>query len=227
MKNSLTALFFVIPMLLSAQSVKVNQDKENVQGGDAEGYSVELDATAAEVESAFVKYIKAVGKSKRSGKEWSFATPIINGKTYALPVYALIRERGNKGTAFVGIKTSEWSSGSADVKKDIEKMVYDFGVFFYRERVQKQIDESTRAFEAVQREQQRLTNQNKTLTTQLENNKKQKIQIEKNLENNKIDFENLTKKLEKNKHDQDSVAVAAEQIRRVVEMQKEKQKKIN
>ena len=46
------------------------------------------------------------------------------------------------GTAWIGIKASEWTAETSGVKNDIEKMVYDFGISFYREKVQRQIDES-------------------------------------------------------------------------------------
>lgn len=48
-----------------------------------------------------------------------------------------------------------------------------------------------------------------------------------NLEHNKLDYETLLKNIDKNKHARDSVALAGEQIKKVIEQQKEKQGKIN
>ncbi|MBT1706483.1 hypothetical protein KK060_24630 [Fulvivirgaceae bacterium PWU20] len=50
-----------------------------------------------------------------------------------------------------------------DVIKDVEKLVHDFGVSFYRDKVQQQIDESNRALQAVEKQQLRLVGQNKDL----------------------------------------------------------------
>src|SRR3546814_4443436 len=66
----------------------------------------------------------------------------------------------------------------------------------------------SRALQAVEKKQMRLVNQHKDLSNKIENNKKQKIELEKSLVENKIDFEDLTKKLEGNARAQDSVAVA-------------------
>ena len=70
-------------------------------------------------------------------------------------------------------------------------------------------------------------NENKSLNTKLEDNKREKIQLDKSIENNKLENETLLKKIGKNKHDQDSVTLAGEQVKKVVEMHKEKQKKVN
>jgi hypothetical protein len=51
--------------------------------------------------------------------------------------------------------------------------------------------------------------------------------LEKSLENNKTENQELLKRIEQNKKAQDSVAVAAEQIKKVVEMHKERQRKVN
>ncbi|WP_254157854.1 hypothetical protein [Chryseosolibacter indicus] len=58
---------------------------------------------------------------------------------------------------------SELPSTIEDVIKDVEKLVHDFGVSFYRDKVQQQIDESNRALQAVEKQQLRLVGQNKDL----------------------------------------------------------------
>jgi hypothetical protein len=105
--------------------------------------------------------------------------------------------------------------------------MHDFGVKFYREKIQVQIDESLRAAQAVDKQQQKLTNENKNLNVKLEDNKREKIQLEKSIENNKLANADLLKKIAKNKHDRDSVALAGVQIKKVMEAQKEKQRKVN
>lgn len=226
MKKILLPGFFLLSVVACAQTVTVKKETVRVKGESAEGFEVELDGNAAEVESLFTKYLKPVGKAKKGPDGYSISLPIVNGKNYTSPLYAMVRDKG-KGAAWIGIKLSEWPINIEEVNKDIEKMVYDFGVSFYRDKIQKQIDESNRALMAVERQQQRLLNQNKDFSTKLDNNKKEKVQLEKSLENNKLQFDALTHKLEKNKKDQDSVAVAAEQIRKVIEMQKDKQRKVN
>ena len=90
-----------------------------------------------------------------------------------------------------------------------------------------QIDEAQQASDAVDKQKQRLLNQNKDLANKLVNNEQQKIQLEKSLETNKLDHLVLLQKIENNKKSQDSVANAGVQIKKVVELHKERQRKVN
>jgi hypothetical protein len=226
MKRILLFAFLSSVTPLFAQTVKVTKETVKLKGEPAEGFEVILDGTAESVESQMIKYLKPVGKTKKMEDLYAISLPLINGKNYTSPVYAMVRDKG-KGAAWIGIRPSEWPSSMDSLKNDMERMLYDFGVTFYRDKIQAQIDESNRALQAVERQQQKLVSQNKDLGTKLENNKQQKIELEKSLENNKLEFEALTKKIEQNKKDQDSVAFAGEQIRKVIEMQKDKQRNVN
>jgi hypothetical protein len=226
MKNIYILLFTLSSFAGFTQTVKVTKETVRLKGESAEGYEVQLDGTSNEVESQLNKYLKSVGKSKKADDAYAYSLPLINGKNYTSPLYAMVRDKGT-GAAWIGIRPTEWTSGTDEISKDIEKMLYDFGVNFYKEKIQQQIDESNRALMAVERQQQRLLNQEKDLTTRVTDNKNEKIQLERALENNKLQFESLTKKLAQNKKDQDSIAIANDQIKKVIEMQKEKQRRIN
>ena len=211
-----------------AQNVKVRKDNAGVKGDQVAGYAVDLKGSAAEVTASLVKYLKTTGKVRQSGELITVSEPTVNGIKYASGFYAVTSARGESTTAWIGIVDKEWSKAEAErVNKELEKMLHDFGVEFYRSQIQVQVDESTRASAAVAKQQQRLLNEGKSLSTKLEDNKREKVQLEKSLENNKLENAELLKKIEKNKHDQDSVALAAEQIKKVVEMHREKQRKVN
>jgi hypothetical protein len=226
MKQNFILIFLGFALSLQAQTIKVTNESVRLQGESAEGTETVLDGTFEEVEASLLKYMKPVGKMKKGDEAYAISLPMVNGKNYTSPLYAVVRDKG-KGAAWIGIRPSEWTGNSDELKKDIEKLVYDFGVNFYRDKIQAQIDESTRALQAVERQQQRLINQNKDLDSKLEGNKKEKIQLEKSLENNKVEFESLNKKIAQNKLDQDSVAVAGEQVKKVIQMQKDKKAKVN
>jgi hypothetical protein len=213
---------------MSAQTVKVKKENSNVKGEIAEGYAVELEGTLSDVNTSFVKFLKIYGKPKQSEGILILAEPVINSRTYTNPVFAVVKDNGKTSTTWIGIKTSAWpADDAAAVSKELEKMLYDFGVKFYRDKIQVQIDETNRAYQAVEKQKQRLVNENKTLLTKIEDNKREKIQLEKALANNKLENELLLKKIEKNKLDQDSVALAGEQIKKVTELHKERQRRVN
>lgn len=220
-----------IPLVISsyavAQTVKVKKEKSTIKGEVMEGYSVELQGTGAEVSTSFGKFLKTIGKTKQ-GEFFTVSEPDINGLTYSQPIYGTTNENGKSATAWIGVNPSAMEKQDADkLDRELEKLMREFGVKFYRDKIQVQIDESMRATQAVEKQKQRLLNENKNLSSKLEDNKRQKIQLEKSIVDNKADHENLLKRIEQNKKAQDSVAIAAEQIKKVVELHKEKQRKVN
>jgi hypothetical protein len=211
-----------------AQTVNVKKEKTRIKNDYADGFEVELQATFEEVEASLTKFMKTFGKFKSVENFMVVNEPVIQGRPYTTPVYGANKQVGNIISAWVGIKTDDWKKEDAEtVNHDLEKMLHDFGVTFYREKIQKQIDESVRAGQAVERQQQRLQNQNRDLNGKMDDNRREKIQLERSLENNKIELETLTKRLEKNKKDQDSVAIAGDQIKKVIEMHRERQRKVD
>jgi hypothetical protein len=132
-----------------------------------------------------------------------------------------------KAQVWLGIDTAEWKTSSASVLERIEKIVYQFGVTFYQEQIQKEVDETQRAFDATEKQIVRLTNQVKDLTLRLSNNEQEKIHLEKSLEANSLEHAVILQKIENNKKSQDSVVNAGLQIKKMLDVKKEKQKKVN
>jgi hypothetical protein len=225
-KRFLLILFIAMNFPMLAQSVKVSKETSRIKGESVEGYAVELEGTPEEVTAAYTKYIRSFAKLKMGANLITTSEVVIKGTSYKSPIYASVTEKGTRSVAWIGLKESEWSNDAEKVSKEFERMLHDFGVKYYRDKIQAQIDESVRALQAVEKQQQRLVTENKNLNTRLENNEKEKIQLEKSLDVNKLEKLNLLTKIEQNKKSQDSVAVASEQIKKVVEMHKERQKKV-
>ncbi len=227
-KFALLLTLIFISLITLAQTVKVKKESARIKGENIEGFEIELEGAYADVNASLVKYLKAMGKVKQSGNEITINEPTLNSTNYSVPVFATTKEKGKSISAWIGIKSSEWPTDNVDkVNAALEKQLHEFGVKFYRDKIQVQVDESVRASQAVEKQQQKLANQNKELNTKLEDNKREKIQLEKSIENNKLEFETLLKKIEKNKHDQDSITIAGDQIKKVIEMHKTRQSKVN
>lgn len=218
----------VIPVFSFSQTVVVKKEKSRINGEQLEGFEVILEGKAEDVRAAYIKFLKPIGKTKQTSDNITINEPSLNGIGYTKPFFALIKENGSTTTAWIGINPAGWDeTESKQVNNELEKLMKEFGVKFYRDKIQVQVDESLRAQQAVEKQQQRLVNENKLLTTKLEDNKREKIQLEKSIENNKLEYEELLKKIENNKHAQDSVTLVGEQVKKVVEANKEKQRKVN
>lgn len=216
-------LLVIVPLASHAQIIDVKQETAWIDGEKINGFQVDLIASAEEVENSLSRFLKSIGKPKSSAHYLTIAEATIGGRKSGNILYATSKVSGKTTATWIGtLSAGEETSQN----QDLQKLVYDFAVTFYREKIQLQIDESLRALQAVEKQQARLINQHKDLNNKIDNNKKEKIALEKAFVQNRTDLDDLTKKLASNGEAQDSVAVAAEQIRKVVEMHRERQRKV-
>ena len=228
--NKLASFSLAIMLSLNAysQTIKVNSKSNRVKGTLCLGFALDIDGKAKDVEDALAKFLKDYGKTRVSFDYVAVPSPTLGGTLYdGKTLYGTTTGDDAKAQTWMGIDTAEWKSNSSATLERIEKMVYQFGVKFYRDLIQKEIDESQQAFEATEKQKLRLVNENKNLNTRLANNEQDKIKLEKLLEINKLDHAVLLQKIENNKKAQDSVNTAGLQIKKVVEAKKERQRKVN
>jgi len=228
-KKFCAVVLMVIPAASFAQKVSVSKDTERVKGSNIDGYATELSGTIEEVGASYTKYLKTFGKIKSSGNQVPLSEAEISFTKYSAPLYATTHSKGEKIMVWVGLNASEWPTPeqAEQALKDLEKVVYDFGVKFYRDKVQVDIDESVRAQQAAEKQTLRLQNESKNLNSRLEFNQKEKLRLEKALAENKLEYETLLSTIARNKKAQDSVALATDQIKKMVEIHKERQRKVN
>jgi hypothetical protein len=225
--------FFWAGMLLCtgtlAQTVTVKSQSETVKSEKVEGYGTELAGKKEEVQSAWQKYLKDIGKVKQGSGQVTITEPVFNGLVFSKGlIYGLIQNDGDKTSVWLGVKPDEWDSKDVDrVNNELEKAVHQFGIKYYRDKIQAQIDDAQEAFDAVEKQKQRLVNQSKDLAVNLLNNEQQKIQLEKSIETNKFENAVLHVKIEKNKKAQDSLAQAGAQIQKIKLMHQDRQRKVN
>lgn len=213
-----------------AQTVSVYTESEKVKSDKITVYATTLDGKKDEISGAWNKFLKELGKLKQNSDPMVLSEATVNGVAYPGKfIYAGFKKKNEtSGTVWIGISPTEWNDEKVrNLNEDLEKLVKQFGVRFYREQVQNEIDETQQALEAVEKQKQRTLNQNKDLTLKLSNNEQEKIQLEKSIENNKLENAALKIKLENNKKAQDSLLNVGVQIQKVLEQQKEKQRKIN
>ncbi len=227
--------FFVLATLVVfsstafAQKVIVSKRSDRVKSENAEGYSSDLDAKADDVRTSLGRFMKEAGKTKNTGDVITVNEPVINGTVYMKGIlYATVAGSDLKTRVWIGLIPGEWNPSDVETAtKEIEQMVYRFGIKYYRDGIQKQIDEAQQASDAVDKQAQRLTNEEKSLNNKLQNNDQEKIRLEKALEANKLEDLVLKQKLINNKKSQDSIAAAGVKIKEVIGSHRERQGKVN
>jgi len=220
---------FVITSSVLAQKVTVTSRASKINNESADGYSSDLDGSSEDVRIALGKFLKESGKTKSNGDMIAVAEPVINGTVYAKGfLYGTVNGSEVKTRVWIGIVKNQWNAEEAEtILKDIEQMVYRFGIKFYKDKIQLDIDQAQQAADAVTKQTQRTTNEGKQLQNKLTANDQEKIRLEKALEANKLEDLVLKQKIVNNKKSLDSLANAAEKIKTVIESHKERQGKVN
>jgi len=228
-KFGLVIICIVAFVTAFSQRVTTDQQAHKIDGSDAEGYATTLEGKKEDVSVAWNKLIKDFGKSRPGAGYVAISEPALGGTVYKKGfIYTDINDKGENTQVWLGIKEAEWEVNDIGiVKKDLEKEVYRFGIKYYKDKIQAQIDEAIRALDATNRQSQRLVNQNKDLNIQLGNNEQEKIKLEERIKSNELEHLVLLQKIENNKLAQDSVTQVGEKIKKVIDMHKERQQKVN
>ncbi|HEY5823150.1 MAG TPA: hypothetical protein VIT44_02220, partial [Cyclobacteriaceae bacterium] len=191
---SICLLFFVS---LHAQTVTVKKQQDRVKGENTDGYGTDLEGKKEDISLAWSKFLKEVGKAKSLNDVLTISEPALGATVYPKGIlYATSSGDQEKGRVWIGLKEAEWTVNDIGmVNAELEKLVYRFGIKFYKDKIQLQIDEAQRASDAVDKQKQRLLNQSKDLVLKLGNNDQEKIRLEKAVEANKLEHEVLLVKI--------------------------------
>ncbi len=227
MKKVLTLCLLFIGPLVCAQTVVVTKADQRIKGDKAFGYASTLEASKTEVNASLLKYMKAFGKAKQQDDLIVVAETTLNGQTYTKPLYAKVSGDGSTAKAWIGVSLKEWSPDSANITTQLEGLTKTFGVNFYRDKIQGQIDEAQQALDAVEKQQQRAGNEHKNLQQKISNNQNEHAQLLKALQSNRTDSVALFLKLGENMKTKDSLVMVSEKVKKALEFQKERQKKVN
>lgn len=218
-------IFMLAGVLAYAQKVTVSAGSERINGKNCDGYSTLVTGSVEEVNTSLTKYLKTLGKVKTTGNQFLVSEAQVNLIKYVNPFFAVSKVKGEQVMVWMG--ASEESDSVKSIRNELEKLVYNFGVKFYKDKIQTDIDESLRAQNAAEKQRQRLTLEGKNLASRQEMNAKEKIRLEKALADNKLDSTKFVTALARNRKSLDSLAIAAEQIKKMVEAHKERQRKVN
>ncbi len=222
------ASFFVSYAAL-AQVVDVKPQSHKVKGGNAEGYASIVDGKAEDIESAWSRFVKGLGKTKAFSDLSIISDPILNGNEYkGMTIFTDFVTKNNATRVWLGWKPAEWlESERESVDKELSKQVFQFTLKFYQDVALGQIEESEQAVRAVERAQQRAVKEGSDLQIRIEENSRERVQLERSLETNKFNHTILLQKLENNRKSLDSLQIALDQVKKAVDLQRQKLREIH
>ncbi len=230
--NKFTLLVVSIFVFVSAQAqtVVVKKQSEKIKGESLEGFGVDVEGKKSDAANTLTKILKEHGKIKFLSADPIIVTnPMLSGALYEKGIlYATAKENNATTTLWIGTKASDWQGTDAEtIDKQLEKLVYQTGIQFYRDQVQAQIDQTQQAADAVAKQISRTISQGQDLVKKLENNGQEKIKLENAIEFNKLENAVLKVKIENNKKAQDSLVSATANIQQMKQVHEDRLRKIN
>ena len=206
--STLMALMLGFYGMTWAQKVSTEEKSERLLGRQIKGYATTLVGT--EIREAWLKYLREHGRVRDRESYLE-----VRDLSFISAKEDTVFSKLNQGQATTAI----WV-GSTGKQLGLQEFLHSFGVKYYQDEIQEKIDESERVKRMAVRQQHRLVNENKNLNLRLDNNVKDSVRLVEAIKKNQLERVELLQKLDDNAKAQDSVKIELEEIREIIEKQK-------
>jgi hypothetical protein len=217
----------VVSATLNAQTVTVNEVKEQVMGDKVDALkTVLVIADSRKVEKQWTDYLKNFGKVSSDAGMLIVEEAIINGisasvtSTSAITCYSRVtlKEEGTEvwwaikdGDKFIGpnVKSTKFQRA--------KKLLHQFGVDIYVNEINEDIAEADRVINNAAKEYDRLLRISTNLDKRLEKNRYEKIKLEEKLVENINDSTQIMLQMQQNSTDQENALKEIEKLKQARE----------
>jgi len=222
--------FFLSFGFAFSQEIKVNAENKTIDRVDYTGFITYAEGPFNDHKDLWTKEMKNKGKVKKNNSYFrieDFVFPqitekLLNGCTQVL------QERDSTVSIWLGIDVSSLEQNEASkVIEEIKGLLYNYVLDYRKSAVLKDIEEAERAAAFTSRKHQKLLSDLETLELKLLDAQNEKSRLEESIKSIEFEIQVLQQKIENNKEDQETTYNQLEQIRKVLEMHKEKLKKLN
>jgi len=227
----LVTIVFLITTISSAQKIRILESTEQVGEVSRSGLYTLIDLDAKYIEKAWERHLKNYGRMETSKGIYSIpAANIRDVSSSTCNIFSTVQStsKGAKVWWAIDMGNSYASSASNNrAYKAAEKILYDFALAAYKTDVNEQINDAEKALGAAVRNREKQQKHGEHLKKSVERNKEEKIELEKKLQTNKDNLVQLEKDIEKNIEEQKAAAKDEEEMKKAVELVKEKLKELN
>jgi len=222
--------FFLNFSFVFAQEITVKEESKAIEKVTYAGYETTVNGSVEKHRDAWTKLLKNKGKVRKKNSLYfleDFVFPQITDKLLT-GVTQINQSRDSVVTIWLGIDSSvleEEESGK--LMNEISGMLYTYVLDYKKSLVLNDIQNAERAAAFTSRQHQRLLQNLENLTLRLLDAENEKRRLEESVKTMELEIEVLKQRIENNKADQEKTYEELEQIRKVLEMHKERLKKLN
>ena len=223
-------LFCNMHVTAQDQSVSINSASGRVNSKNYKGFSSIINGPVSAVEDSWLAHVWDLGKVRRKRNFYRVSElPFSDKALDSTLVYTRVTSTADStGRIWVGLDDGSIDEENLDaLNKDLSIFLENYSYQYYREVVQKQIDESERAAQFQSKKHQKLISDGNRLDLNLTDSKAQKVRLQELIEKATLDIANLEQLIGTNKTDVEQAYQDLEKIKSVVEAHKAKLKTMN
>lgn len=224
----LLGFYLILNINVEGQVISVEESTTRINEMRLSGSKTRVEGDSRDVELFLKQQLRELGKVRDRNTYLEISDVTLSGDEYGERIfYAEIKGNETVRTVWFGADTEGLSELGVKLLTDkLNQFMYDFAIGFYKNEVQKEIDESEKAENYAIRQQRRLERDSVSLLNSLESNEEQLIKLQQAIEDNKLEHERLLLQIEQNKLALDSADITLYRIREVILKQKKKKESI-
>jgi len=224
----LLVLLSLVSGVSNAQKVLVKTIDQLILGQNYTGQAVQVELEHKNVERAWVRYLKELGKleqNKNVLEMKNVVVPEIQGDVRVLSLMTTTLE----GTSifWVLLKNNEALSSASAEFASARKFLYDFVLSLYRDDVNKQIADADKSVEEAVERHDRKVRESLEIARDLQRSRNDKLRLQKQMEENSINFQRLKGDSLQAELDKSETLKEIDKLRKITEEKKNKLKDFN
>lgn len=227
---SIILTFFSSLSFAFSQEITVKPENKTISGTEYVGFISSVEGSFDNHKDLWIKEMKNKGKVKKSNSYYKiedFVFPQITEKLLTGCTQVAL-QRDSTVSIWLGIDVSTLEQDEASkVEEEVKGIVYNYILDYRKSAVLKDIEDAERAAAFTSRKHQKLISELETLQLKLLDAQNEKTRLEESIKSIEFEINVLQQKIENNKTDQETTYKQLEQIRKVLEMHKERLKKLN
>jgi len=231
MKVTLLLLTFFLPFSFGlAQEIAVREQNKTLEGTEYRGYIGTVSGSLDVHRDLWLKQVKNKGKVRKKNSVYQIEDLVFSQITEKLMsgFTQILQEKDTTVSIWLGVDVASLEEGEdAKVLDEIKGMIYNYILDYRKSLVLKDIQDAERAASFTSRKHQRLIQDLETLQINLLDSENERKRLEESIKTIEFEIQVLKQKIENNKTDQETTYQDLEKIRKVLEMHKERLKKLN
>ena len=226
---ALVILISICNSALLAQDYTISKKTQRINDTKYEGFSISVKGSFAKVTEQIYSYLKGKSKIRRKRNYYSIAEFNLEKITLdSTIIYVRIDEKETASLVWMGIKPRALEEDRIiEIEDALQEELVLMARSYYVHEQEIKIKQAETAAQIISKKQQKLINENISLTKDLQEAEERKIELDNFLEENKLSIVVLKQKLINNKFNQDSTYIDLQKINRVIKNQKQKLKEID